>query len=174
MSDAEQELASRFAQLAVSVRGQGNQVHIVLRAPAPSGRGVGDASATPSRHAGVGDASATPSRHAGRIAQPLSEARDDLAGRADAEPVAQPPAEGGSQKIAQKRYYVITHCPRDPTMVGIWHATWAALEQRLPGQRLFGSSARPCKKCDSLDSAKAHWKNISGPEISVRELDQAT
>ena len=38
------------------------------------------------------------------------------------------------------RYYAVVSGP--PDLLGVWHATWATLEGRLPGGRLAGSGVR--------------------------------
>ena len=58
----------------------------------------------------------------------------------------------------RRKWYVIVHCARAPGLVGIWHTTWGQLAQELPGKQLFGSTARPCKACATLDEAKAVWE----------------
>ena len=71
-----------------------------------------------------------------------------------------PPAPPGPHPVPGRgeRYYVVTHSPQAPELVGINVASWAAVLDRLPGGRLFGSGAR-CKAFDSLEGALGHWRD---------------
>ena len=64
-------------------------------------------------------------------------------------------------KGPRKRFYVIAYCPRDPSLVGVWHLEWFGLDglaSRLPGGQLFGSTARPVKGFDSREEAVKEWE----------------
>ena len=83
----------------------------------------------------------------------------------DAPPPAAQPASAGHK--GQAFYYVVYHCDRDPSLIGIHHCQWSALQSRLPGQRLFGSGARDCKKHMTETAAVEYWHRFCDKPASV-------
>ena len=83
-------------------------------------------------------------------------------GAAEAAPKAA--AKAAPPPHGRRKWYVIVHCSRAPELVGVWHTTWGQLARELPGGKLFGSTARPCKACGSLEEAKAVWEEWANPE----------
>jgi hypothetical protein len=67
----------------------------------------------------------------------------------------------------QACYYVVYKCDRDPSLIGIHHCQWSALLSRLPGQRLFGSGARDCKKHMTEAEAVEYWHRFCDQAASV-------
>ena len=94
---------------------------------------------------------------------PEERQHDETAGSSSSSgpPAAAPAAAGGGgrgQRAARPaRYYVVAFCPRDPSLVGVWHCRWNELCCKLPGGQLFGSTARPTKAFDSWEAAVEEW-----------------
>ena len=76
-------------------------------------------------------------------------------------------SEAKAKAQAKKRYYVICHCSKNTTLKGIWHCSWNEMCGRLPGNTLFGSSARPCQGFDTLEDAVSCWHDILPEEAHV-------
>ena len=62
-------------------------------------------------------------------------------GAAAAKPKAAPKAPAALKD--SRRYYIILRCHRNPSICGLWHCTWGFLAGRLPGGKLWGSTASP-------------------------------
>ena len=79
-------------------------------------------------------------------------------------PAAQPASAGHKGKVC---YYVVYRCDRDPSLIGIHHCRWPALQSRLPGQSLFGSGARDCKKHTTEAAAVEYWHRFCDKPASI-------
>ena len=96
--------------------------------------------------------------------------RDGASGASAAKAKAGPQGRALHQDL--RRYYVIFKCSRNPSVCGLWHCTWAFLACRLPGGKLWGSTASPCKGFDSEALALAYWE-AHIPEGAPARQEQA-
>ena len=71
-----------------------------------------------------------------------------------------------------RRYYVIFCCKRDPSICGLWRCAGDFLAGRLPGGKLWGSTASPCKGFDTEALALADWE-AHFPEEAPARHEQA-
>ena len=64
---------------------------------------------------------------------------------------------GAARRPQRQRYYVVVRAPADhPELLGIWRATWRALEAQLPTGQFFGSGVF-LRGFDVVGDAEAFW-----------------
>ena len=95
---------------------------------------------------------------------------DGASRAAAAKPKAAPKAPAALRD--SRRYYIILRCHRNPSICGLWHCTWDFLAGRLPGGKLWGSTASPCKGFDTEALALAYWE-AHHPEEAPARHEQA-